>query len=105
MNAILKSIFILCLFSAPFLSSCGKDDPETCDYATELQVELDAVIAAGQTFGQNPTTANCLAYVASLNAYLDAAEDFRTCAANAGQGAEFQAAIDQQQAAVDAIQC
>lgn len=107
MNSIQRLFILMCILSVPFFTACDKDDdePQTCDYTTELQAELNAVVAAAEAYGQNPTTANCNAYKNSLQVYLNEAEDFRTCAVNAGQGAQFQASIDQYQAIIDAIQC
>ena len=105
MNQIEKLMIGLCIVAGPFLVSCGGDDPVTCNYTTELEVELNALISASQTYSLDPTIANCEAYKSSMQAYLDEADDYSTCAFNAGQSAEYQLAIDQQQDALDALVC
>ncbi len=105
MNTIQKIMVGIGIAAVPFLGSCGKDDPATCNFATELEAELNVVIAAGNTYSQNPTTANCLSYKSSLQSYFNALQGYESCAFNAGQGAQWQASLDQQQAAVNAIQC
>jgi hypothetical protein len=105
MTSIKKMIFGICFGAILILGSCGKDDPATCDYTAELEDELNAIISTSEAYGQNPTIANCEAYKASVQAYLNEAEDFRDCAFNAGHGNEYQQAIDQQQAAIDALVC
>ncbi len=100
-------IGLLVTGSLAFLS-CKKDsnDPQSCNYTQELQSELDAVNAAASAYAMDPTSmANCNAYKTALQNYLDKAKTFLDCAALSGQQAELQSAIDQEQAAVNAIQC
>ena len=104
MNTFQKIIAGICIMSIPFLSSCGKD-PVSCNYATEVQNELNALSTAATAYGNNPTTANCNAYKTSFQNYLNALEDHRSCATTAGQGAEFQQAIDDAQASLNQLQC
>jgi len=91
--------------SIPFISSCGKDDPATCNWSTELQAEATAVNNAGTAYGLDGSTANCLAYKASLQAYLNASEGIKACANAAGQGVEFQAYLDSFQANINLLPC
>lgn len=86
-------------------SSCKKDDPQTCDYATALQDELSTLSTAASVYSSNPTTENCLAYKAAFNTYLNAAEGYVDCATQAGQGAQLQAEIDQARVELNALQC
>jgi hypothetical protein len=86
--------------------SCKKDDdPKTCNYVVELQAESNNLSAAATAYGMNPTTANCLAFVAAYEVYLSEAAKLEACATAAGQGAEFQQAILDAQANLDLIQC
>lgn len=105
MNPFQKIIAGICIIAIPFVSSCKKDDPQTCNYATELQVESTAINNALTAYTNDPSTANCQAYKLSLQAYLNASVEFKSCVNAAGQGVEFQQYLDSLQATIDAIQC
>ena len=93
---------------ALFAVSCKDkdDDPQPCNYPTELQAEIDAYTAAATAYFNDPSNSDkCLAYKNSLLAYIDAAGDYEECATLAGQHAEFQASLDAAQASANAIQC
>ena len=80
------------------LASCGKkDDPEpACSTAwgTELQVELNAVINAGSVYGNDPTPANCTAYKAAYQAYINELKPYGDCNALTGQNrTDFNASL------------
>jgi len=94
---------------AMVLFACKKDDPvDTCagfNFATELQAETNAVIAAANAYGTNPTTENCNAYRTAYQNYLNAASDLQACANATGQGTEYAQAIAEAQAQLDALQC
>ena len=92
---------------ALFAVSCKDkdDDPQPCNYATELQVEIDAFTNALTVYSNDPSQANCIAYKNALLAYIDAAGDYEECATLAGQHAEYQASLDAAQASANAIQC
>ena len=108
MNSIQKLLACL-LFGLVFLTySCNDDDddPVGCNYATETQDELQAVVDATNAFSADPTNpAKCQAYKNAWQNYLNELEDHVDCAALSGQQAELQADIDEAQDAVDAIQC
>ncbi|MEO5906313.1 MAG: hypothetical protein ABIQ11_06280 [Saprospiraceae bacterium] len=105
MNTIQKLIVGICLLSAPFIGSCGKDnDPDPCNYTTELQAEVDAYIAALTAYSQDQSMANCIAYKNSLTAYLNAADDVSNCVP-ANQQAQFQASLDAALADANALPC
>lgn len=105
MNA-MKSLFaVLTLVSVICIISCKDDDPVTCNWTTELQAELNAFSNAATVYGQNPTTENCNAYRNAGLAYLDAAADLQSCANAQGQGQEYQQAIAEAEASLDALQC
>ncbi|MDA3835238.1 MAG: hypothetical protein PF495_17775 [Spirochaetales bacterium] len=48
------------------------DDPCSTAWATELQVEIEAMSQAAQTYSSDPTPANCEAYRTAVQAYIDA---------------------------------
>ncbi len=91
--------------SIPFFSACGKNDPNTCNYVTEVQNESDALTAALTAYSNDPSTANCNAFKGAYQDYLNALEDHRSCAVAAGQGTAFQQAIDNAQASLDTLVC
>ena len=101
-----KVILGICMLIIPFIFSCSNGDPEpSCNYGTELEAELNAVIASSQAYSTDPTIAKCEAYKSSVQAYLDKLDDYQNCAFIGNQEAEYQAVIDQQQAAIDALVC
>jgi len=82
------------------LDSCKKKaaDPDYCatSWATQLSSETNAVSAAAQTYASNPTTANCNAFKAAYQEYLDALEPFLDCTLwSAQEKQEVQDAIDE----------
>jgi len=105
MNTIQKMLVGACLITAPFLGSCGKDDPEDCSYVTETQDEYDALIAATNAYSADPTnTAKCNAYKNAFQDYLDELQEHDNCVL-AGQEAAYQQALNDAQASINAIQC
>ena len=106
-----KIFFSLFLMVAVFgFWTCNKDDDktDTCSgaWASELSNEANAMISAAQTYGANPTPANCNAYKQAAQAYLDALEPYGNCAALTGQDrADWQAAFDAAQESVDELDC
>ena len=106
MNAIQKILAGLLFVLALGTISCGKDDdPEPCNYATELQAEINALNSALNVYVNDPSQANCISYRNALQAYVNAADDYSECSALAGQQAEFEAYLDSVQASIDALQC
>lgn len=104
MNSLKKLLACLLLGALVFTYSCkDDDDPTGCNYATETQDELNAVLAAANVYGADPTPANCQAYKDAYQAYLDELEDHIDCAALSGQQAELQAAIDAAQADLNSL--
>jgi hypothetical protein len=81
------------------LASCGKDDPKpSCStaYGSELQVELNAVISAGQAYGNDPSTANCTSYKAAYQAYINKLKPYGNCSAlTVQQRADFEATLEE----------
>ena len=91
------------------VNSCNKkDDENPCSvaWATELQDEANALIAAAQAYGANPNTPTCTAYKNAAQAYVDALEPYGDCATLTGQQrTEWEAALSDAQDVVDAISC
>jgi multidrug efflux pump subunit AcrA (membrane-fusion protein) len=108
MNSIQKLLACLLLGIVVLTYSCKKDDddPVGCNYATEVQDEVNALTEAATAYSSDPTNlAKCQAYKTAYQNYLNALEDHVDCAALSGQQAELQSAIDQAQAQLDAFQC
>src|SRR5688572_10344911 len=108
MNTIQKLLTCL-LFGLVFLTySCNDDDddPVVCNWTTELEAELNAVIAAANAYyaDQVPDPAKCQTYKNAYQNYLNELDNYVECAALSGQQAEYQAALDEAQAELDAIQ-
>ena len=107
MKALLPLICLLTILAF----ACKKDDPAPVGcgsnwvLANEIEDELNAVLDAATTYTQDPTTANCEAYVAAYQDYLDELEGYQSCANQAGQGAEYQQALQDAQDALDDINC
>lgn len=105
MNTIKNLLLAFCLLSVPFFSACGKDDdPDPCNWSTELQAEVTAFSAALTAYSQNPSQENCIAYKNSLTAYLNAADDIDDCVP-ADQRAAFEASLDDAQIQADLLVC
>ena len=104
MNQIQKIFAVICIAAVPFFGSCGKDDPVGCSYLTEVQNEADALTTALTTYSNDPSIANCNAYKDAYQDYLDALDEHNGCVL-VGEQAAYQDAIDQAQAALDALQC
>lgn len=107
MNSIQKLLAGLLFGLVVFTYSCSDkdDDPVGCNYATEIQDEIDALTTAATIYGNDPTTANCQAYKNAATNYLNELQSYVECAALSGQQAELQSSINEAQASVDAIQC
>jgi uncharacterized protein YaaR (DUF327 family) len=103
-----KSLFILFLLSlSGILFSCAKkeDDCATA-YTTELQAEVNAINTTGQAYAQNPTPANCLAYKAAAQAYVNALEPYGNCASLTGQSrTNFETSLTAARTAVNSLTC
>lgn len=107
MNSTFKALFVAGIITSVSFVACKKDDPgpSTCVFATELQDESNALSAAATAYGNDPTPANCQTFIAAYEDYLEEAERLIPCAQAAGQGAQLQAAINDAQLQLDAIQC
>ena len=105
MNTIQKMLVGACLITAPFLGSCGKDDPEDCNYATETQDELNVLNTATDAYFADPqNTTKCNAYKTAWQNYLNELQEHDNCVL-AGQEAAYQQALNDAQASINMIQC
>jgi hypothetical protein len=106
-----KLVFVLLTMVICFgFTSCKDDDPEDqpCSvlWFTELQNEISAISAAGQAWGTNPTVANCIAYKAAYQDYLDALAPYGDCATLTGQDrTSWQEALTEAQQSVNEFTC
>jgi len=84
----------------------NNDSPCSVAWATELSNEITAVSAAAQAYATNPTSATCNSYKQAMQDYLDALEPYGNCATLTGQDrTEWQNALDDTQASIDALVC
>ena len=105
-NKLLVCILMGGLFLASPACKDDDDDPVGCNYLSEVQDELDAVIAAANAYGADPTNpTKCQAYKNAYSDYLNELEKYVECAATAGQEDELQQAINEAQTEVNNIQC
>ncbi|MEL6925782.1 MAG: hypothetical protein AAFO94_17180 [Bacteroidota bacterium] len=107
----LRSKVILLLFAIAFLSTtaCKKETVSTCGanwvLANEVSDEINALSVAVNDYAQDQSTANCNAYVAALNDYIDAVEALEDCARSVGQLQEFNEAIEDARDDLNSFQC
>ena len=103
-------LFTLFVGSMMFVScNNGDDDVGPCGanwiFATQIADEANALATAASAYGQDPTTANCEAYRQAYQDYLDAARALENCARQVGQLTEYNQALADAQAGLDALQC
>ncbi len=96
------------------LSSCSKDDKSSgptgsggpcanyVNWSSSVQAELTAMNNAAIAYGTNPTQANCDAFKAAANAYIDSLENIRSCV-GAGQLTAFNANIQAAKASLSGL--
>lgn len=109
----LKSLLSL-LFFLLIVASCGGDDDTGTSSGdctsqlyinTQLQTDVDAFNAAGAAYGNNPSPANCAAFKAAAQGYFNAVIDLEDCYSSLNLEADYQANIQNAQAAIDDIMC
>ena len=88
--------------------SCKKKatDPDYCNtaWATSLQPEITAFTNALATYTNDPTTANCNAYKAAFQDYIDALEPFGNCTAWSAQDkADWEEALADAEAEISTL--
>ena len=99
-------IFIFCF--TLFVTSCSKDGdgvaPCSTAWGTELQNELTAVINAGTVYALDPSAANCNAYKAAYQDYINALKPYGNCATLTGQSrADWQKTLSDAEADVSTL--
>lgn len=104
------SIFLVLVFVG--LLSCDKknddldDGPCATAWTVQVQAEVNAWSAAAQKYGTNPTPANCNAYKAAGQAYLDALEPYRDCSILTGvQRTQWEDAIANARQSINSLNC
>jgi hypothetical protein len=108
MRKVLSSHLIIIFCFTLFVTSCSKDDdgvaPCSTAWGTELQNELTAVINAGSAYGLDPSAANCSAYKAAYQDYINALKPYGNCATLTGQSrTDWQKAVSDAEAEVSAL--
>ncbi len=99
-------LFIIVFCSLGLLSCSKKSDPVTCSIAwsTELQDEVNAISNAATDYANDQSIANCNAYKAAFQAYINALKPYRNCAALTGQNRfEFEAALSNAEESLDTL--
>ncbi len=108
MNRLTQFFAFLVFFSLILTTACKKESTNRCgdnfNYALELQAEANGLSAAASVYANDPTTENCEAYKAAVQAYLDAAEDLDDCVL-ASERAAYQQAIDEARDNLNNLQC
>jgi hypothetical protein len=107
-NIMYKAICLLIVVSFLGMGSCKKKstDPDRCGtaWSTQLSTQINAVTAAAQAYGTDPSAANCNALKTAYQNYLNALEPFTDCAAwTAQQKDDLQTAIDEAQQQVNTL--
>ncbi|MBK7232689.1 MAG: hypothetical protein IPH93_10595 [Saprospiraceae bacterium] len=100
----------LLFISVTIICACGGDNDtnKSCSvaFSTELQAEINALNAAAQAYGMDPTPAKCLAYKNAAQAYVDALVPYGNCSDLVGQArTNWEASLSSARASVAAIQC
>ncbi len=98
------ALFTLFFTAGFFFMSCGGDDAADCtqaQFSNEVNAAIDDVNTAGAAWANDPTTANCNAFVSAANDYLDAVEGFNGCGAISQS--DYQAQVDAARDAINAI--
>lgn len=106
--SVFRLLSFLIVVSFLGMGSCKKKavDPDYCGttWATQVTTEANAVSAAAQTYGTNPTAANCTALKTAYQNYLNVLEPFVDCASwTSQQRDELQDAIDTAQQQVNSL--
>jgi uncharacterized membrane protein len=82
-------LLFLFIFLSSGLISCATKEAKiascSTNWATDLQDELTAVSNAGVAYATDPSSANCTAYKAAYQSYIDALEPYGDCSALSGQ--------------------
>jgi hypothetical protein len=92
-------------------TSCSKDDDDdtgglcVATWTTNIQDEIDAVVAAATAYGNSGSQEDCEKYKQSLRNYLDEVRKYERCYIEAGQRAEFEQAVKESEQDIEDIEC
>ena len=101
-----KVITMLYLLLFLFISSCGSDvDCSETNLDQNWAAELQAAINAGNAYYSDETSVNCSTYKNALNAYLNIIKDYRSCANNSSEEAQFDETIQDAENELNEIDC
>ncbi len=103
----MKKYSVLLIFSfSIFFTACHKLDPcDNDDFESSFQDEIEAISTAAVNYGQDPTTQNCNIFKDAYTDYVNALEDWDSCAEASGQRIEWQQALDSARASINDIEC
>lgn len=106
MRNILTLLVILTILG---LNSCKKDSkPGACSavWATEVEDELNALMAASVAYSMEQTAENCNAYKAASEDWLDVLRPYAECSNySAEDRAEIQESIEAAEADLEELNC
>ena len=99
-----NSIFTSILFTTLILMSCGSDDASDCtqaQFSSEVNAAITGVNNAGTAWANDPSSANCNAFVSAANDYLDVVEGFNGCGVISQS--DYDSQIDAARAAINTL--
>jgi len=103
--------FGLIIFLSFNMISCSSDsdgdgDPDFCGnlWTVELEDEINNFTSAGVAYATDPSDANCNAYKAAFQSYIDGLKKFRGCGAwTSQQRSEWQDVLDEAEDEIDTL--
>ena len=108
MRSLNTLLYVVAITLGLFTLSCGTSGSGSgCgagfNFYSEVNNEITDLSAAAQAYSLDPTTSKCLKYADAFENYIDALSGLKSCANGAGQGSEWQEAIDDAQDSIDDI--
>ncbi len=110
-NRITTSKFLIsCFIIFIGFTSCSKDsilNPDRClngSWIQEVEKELNAWVAATNTYGEDPTKANCEKYKSAGVDYLNALDKIKKCVPSVSLS-EFNQAINEAKQELNTTSC
>lgn len=108
MNTPFKLLMYVMTISVIATTACSKSSSAvgcgTASWWTEVESELSAVSDAAVTYGTDPTSSNCEAYISAYQQYINALRDVDNCVAGVNRQ-EYNAALDEAEEALDDLEC
>lgn len=103
------SIFKLALgiFFLVFFANCSKANPISClngSWIQEVSSDLEKWTAAANTYGEEPTEANCNSYKSAINGYLNALNQIKNCVPSSSLS-DFDGSLDEAKQELSEIDC